>query len=89
MVNTAIDDIRHDPLAISMAHALALANDAAKLRGTDLSSCIVTVSEESPPPRRRWRVHYGPRDYLNRRGGDLVVLVDETKGVVTEVLKGQ
>ena len=84
-----LEEIRQDSLAFSIAQAIALANIAAVAEGKNLDQCLVTVSEESPPPDRRWRVHYGPHDYRNRRGGDLLVIVNERLGVVERLLRGQ
>jgi hypothetical protein len=89
MASSTIDEIQQDTLALSMAHAVVVANDTAKLRGTNVAECLVTVTEETPPPARSWRIHYGPRAYLSRRGGDLIVIVDESKAAVTKVLLGQ
>jgi hypothetical protein len=36
-----------------------------------------------------WRIHDGPRDFVGRRGGDLIVLVDEHLGAVQRVVRGQ
>ena len=55
----------------------------------DLYQSIVTVTEESSPPNRVWRIHYGPRDYVLRRGGDLTVFVDERDGKVQRLVRGQ
>lgn len=84
-----LEEIRQDGLALSVAQALALANSAAVGEGKNPDQCLITVSEESPPPDRRWRVHYGPRNYQNRRGGDLIVIVNERLGVVERVVRGQ
>ena len=85
----ALDDIRQDPLALSVAGALAIANETAAAQGTNLSQSLVTITEEAPPPERLWRIHYGPRDYRNRRGGDLIVIVDEQTGTAKRIIKGQ
>ncbi len=89
MAVSTIDDVRNDPLAFSIASALTLANDAAKLQGATVSDCLVTITEETPPPTRSWRIHYGPRNYGSRRGGDLIVIIDEMSTTVTRVLRGQ
>lgn len=68
---------------------LLAANGEAARRGADVAGSLVTVSEESPPPHRVWRVHYGPRDYVNVRGGDLSVLIDEETGAIERVIRGQ
>lgn len=84
-----LEDIQHDELAMSVAGALAIANEAAVAEGVDLAQSMVTIAEDSPPPDRVWRIHYGRRDYKLRRGGDLIVLVDERAGAVKRILKGQ
>jgi hypothetical protein len=88
-MTATLDDIRQDQLALAVAQALAVANGAAAAQGKDVSQLLVTVTEESPPPDRVWRVHYGPREYRNRRGGDLIVLVNERLGTVERVIRGQ
>jgi hypothetical protein len=89
MATPALEDIRQDDLAMSVARALTAANEAAAARGTNLKQSLVTISEESPPPQRLWRIHYGPRECLNRRGGDLIVLVEEDTGSVQRIIRGQ
>jgi hypothetical protein len=37
----------------------------------------------------RWRINYGPKEYLGRRGGDVIVEVDASDASVTQVLHGQ
>jgi hypothetical protein len=88
-MTSALETIQKDSLALSVAHALALADREALARGIALTDMLISVAEDAPPPARIWRVHYGPRDYVNRRGGDLTVLVDEQAGEVRRVLRGQ
>jgi hypothetical protein len=89
MPNSTLQQIEQDPLALAVAHVLTLANEAALSDGVDLDDSLVTISQEMSPSGPTWRVHYGPRDYVGRRGGDLVVLVDERLGHVARVLHGQ
>lgn len=89
MLTPTLDEIRQDDLAFSIARATALANAAAIAQGRNLSQSLITISEETPPPDRHWRVHYGPRDFRGRRGGDLIVIVNERLGTVDRVLRGQ
>jgi hypothetical protein len=81
--------LQRDPLALAVAYAMKLANEAASQAGIDLAASLVTVSEEYAASVRQWRVHYGPRDYIGRRGGDLIVVVDDPSGQVRQVLRGQ
>lgn len=88
MVQT-LEDVSKDELAVAVARSLAIANEVAIKNGAELRDCLVTITEASPPPNREWRIHYGPRDYVNRRGGDLIVVIDETTGAAQEVILGQ
>lgn len=81
--------LQRDPLALSVAHAMTLANETASQAGIDLAASLVTVSEEYAATSRQWRVQYGPRDYISRRGGDFIVIVDDPSGQVKQVLRGQ
>jgi hypothetical protein len=89
MATVSLDDLQHDNLAMSVARALALANDAAEAHGTAPAESLVSISEESSAGGRVWRVHYGPRDYVSRRGGDLTVYVDDRGQAVQRVIRGQ
>ena len=90
--NTAsvtLAQIQQDRLAMAVARAVAVANETATSQGIDLATSLVTITEESPPPTRLWRIHYGPRDFTRRRGGDLIVLVDDQTGTVQRSIRGQ
>ncbi|HEX4590081.1 MAG TPA: hypothetical protein VH120_09145 [Gemmataceae bacterium] len=89
MATVSLEDLQRDHLAMSVAQALALANEAAAAQGTVPADSLVTISEEASPTGRVWRVHYGRRDYVGRRGGDLIVLVDDRGQSVQQVLRGQ
>jgi hypothetical protein len=89
MPSVAFEEIQQDPLALSVARAVAVANDTAVANGTDPATCLVDITEELTPGGRLWRVHYGPRDFVRRRGGDLIVIVEESSGTVRQVLRGQ
>jgi hypothetical protein len=89
MATPWLENIQQDSLAMSVARALAVANETAMARGVNPAESLVTITEEAAPGGRLWRIHYGPRDYLHRRGGDLLVVVDESTYTVQRVLKGQ
>ena len=84
-----LEEIQADDLAWKVARALKVANGIATSRGRNLDTSLITISEESPPPDRLWRVHYGPRDFISSRGGDLIVVIDENSGVVWKTIRGQ
>jgi hypothetical protein len=89
MATPALNEIQQDSLAMAVARALAIANETAAAKGVNPAESLVTITEEAAPGGRLWRIHYGPRNYLHRRGGDLLVLVDESTYTVQRVLKGQ
>jgi hypothetical protein len=84
-----LEKIQQDELAMTVARVLTIANQAAIGQGTNLSQSLITITEESPPQEHLWRIHYGPRNYVNRRGGDLLVLVDDQAGEVQQIIRGQ
>jgi hypothetical protein len=89
MSSVALEEIQQDQFAMSVARAIAVANEEAASRGIDLAKSLVTISEATPPPTRSWQVHYGPRDFSQRRGGDLIVIVDGDSGNVRSIQRGQ
>ncbi len=89
MSTVTLDALQRDHLVMSVARALALANEAALGRGTNPATSLVTISEETSAAGRVWRIHYGPRDYVSRRGGDLIMLVDDRSGAVQRIIRGQ
>jgi hypothetical protein len=89
MTSPTLEDIQQDSRAMAVARVMTLADQEAAAAGVDLDQSLITVMEELSGTDLVWRVHYGPRDYKNRRGGDLYVVVDERNGVVREVVLGQ
>lgn len=89
MPTVSLEKMQQDHLAMSIARALALANEAALAQGLKPTDSSVTITEETSSGVRHWRIHYGPRDYINRRGGDLIVLVDEQGEAVQRIIRGQ
>ncbi len=89
MSTVSLEDLQEDGLVMSVARALAVANGAAVAQGVEPAKSPVTITEESPAAGRLWRIHYGSRDYVGRRGGDLIVLVDEDSQAVRRIIRGQ
>lgn len=89
MATVTVKELQQNHLVTSVARALALANEAALKQGTVPADSLVTITEETSPTGRLWRIHYGPRDYVGRRGGDLIVLVDERADAVQRIIRGQ
>jgi hypothetical protein len=78
--------MQQDRLVMSVARALALANEAAVANGTVPADSLVTITEEPSSAGGLWRIQYGPRDYIGRRGGDLIVFVDERRDTVQRIM---
>lgn len=89
MPTISLEAMQQDYLVMSVARALTLANEAALAQGIEPANSLVTITEETSPIGRLWRIHYGPRDYVGRRGGDLIVVVDERSEGVQRIIRGQ
>ena len=85
---TLTDEVLDDTLAMFLARAIAAANKRAREFGVDVSQSLITITQ-SIDNGPRWRVNYGPKDYVGRRGGDLIVDVDASDATVKQVLYGQ
>jgi hypothetical protein len=81
--------MQSDKIVMSVGRALALANEAAVLHGTDPAKSVISIAEESSPSGPGWRINYVKRDNVNRRGGDLIVFVDAGSQTIQRVLRGQ
>jgi hypothetical protein len=88
MSATLTDEVLQDDLAMFLARAIAAANKRAREFDVDVSQSLISITQsfENGPC---WRVHYGPKDYVGRRGGDLIVDVDAADATVTRDLRGQ
>jgi hypothetical protein len=86
--NLTADDLQ-DPLAVSLARVIAAANRSARDAGVDPSDALINITQLLVDGELMWRVNYGPRDYVGRRGGDVIVDVDPRGASVTRVLRGQ
>ena len=78
-----------DEIAVSVAQVLASANRKAKELGVDVKESLITVSQHLAKDVWLWRVHYGARDYVGRRGGDLMIDIDPANADITQILRGQ
>lgn len=78
-----------DPLAVSIARAVAAANDKAREYGVDVAQSRISIMQQTMDTKLVWRISYGPKNYMNRRGGDLIVYVDTLNARVRRVLQGQ
>ena len=77
-----------DEIAVSVARVLASANRKAKELGVDVKESLITVSQHLAKGVWLWRVHYGARDYVGRRGGDLMIDIDPATANIKQILRG-
>lgn len=89
MAATLPKTILQDKIAVSLAHAMAVANKRAHELGIDASQSLITITQHAGNGAVVWRVNYGPKDYIGRRGGDLMVEVDTNDANIKRVLWGQ
>jgi hypothetical protein len=89
MAATLSAEVMKDDLALSLARVLAAANKEARKAGVDLLQSLITITQQPAGNALIWRVNYGPKDYVGRRGGDLIVEVDPEDASVRQVLRGQ
>lgn len=82
-------DIVHDNIALSVARITAAANQCARALGMDVAQSLITITQRSLEDGLIRRVSYGPKDYINRRGGDLIIDVEPGDTSIKQVLWGQ
>lgn len=82
-------DVLQDEIAVSLARVMASANRKARECGIDLVGSIISVTQRASDGGSLWRVNYGAKDYVGRRGGDLIVDVDASDGTIRQVMRGQ
>ncbi len=85
---TLSSDVLQDDMAVSLARVMATANKHARELGVDILQSLITITQHFDDGLL-WRINYGPKDYVNQRGGDLIIEVggDDTK--IKQVLRGQ
>jgi hypothetical protein len=81
-------DLLQDEMALSLARVIAVANRCAREAGVDVMKSLISVFQMADEDAV-WRVNYGPKDYVSRRGGDFIVDVDARDASVKQVLRGQ
>ncbi len=82
-------DVFEDDIAVSLARAMAAANKHARALGIDVLQMLITVTQRSLNGDMFWRINYGPKDYVGRRGGDLIIEVNSSDASINQVLWGQ
>ncbi len=82
-------DVFQDDIALSVARAIAAANKRARESGIDVPQSLITINQRSTNGKSLWRINYGLKDYVGRRGGDLIIEVDPMDASIKQVLRGQ
>ncbi len=89
MAAVLTNEVLQDEIAVSVAQVLAAANKKAAELGFNAKESLITVSQHLSNGIWLWRVHYGAKDYVGRRGGDLMIDVDANDAIVRQILRGQ
>jgi hypothetical protein len=89
MAATLTAEVLQDDIAVSLARAIATANRRARELGVDVLQSLITVTQQVSNGIPLWRINYGPKDYVGRRGGDLIIEVDSYNASIKQVLRGQ
>ncbi len=89
MSATPVAEVTHDPLALLLAQIITKANERARELGVDVLQSLISISQRYCASDAVWRINYGPKDYVGRRGGDLIIDVDPSDLSIKQVLWGQ
>ncbi len=89
MTTTLTADVLQDDLAVSLARAIAVANKKAHELGIDVLQSLISITQHTLNGISVWQINYGPKDYVNRRGGDVLIEVDMHDATIRKVLHGQ
>jgi hypothetical protein len=82
-------DVLQDDVAVTAARAIAAANKRARELNVDVMQSIISLTQHERDGSWVWRVNYGAKDYIGRRGGDLMVEVNPEDASIYRVLWGQ
>ena len=82
-------EVLQDDIAVSLARVIAAANKRARELGVDVAESLITITQLPMNGDLLWRVNYGPKDYIGRRGGDLIIEVNPSDASIRRVLWGQ
>lgn len=74
---------------MTLARIMAAANKRASEAGIDVHQSLISITQLYREDDLVWHVNYGPKNYIGRRGGDLMVEVEPRRGMVLKVLRGQ
>ncbi len=85
---TLSNEVLQDDMAVALARVMAAANKRARELGVDILQSLVTITQHFDDGML-WRINYGPKDYINQRGGDLIIEVGGDDIKIKQVLRGQ
>jgi len=88
MTGILAPEVLQDDLAVSAARAIAVASRRARELGVDRAATVLTIAQQSDNGHPSWQINFGPKDYINRRGGDLIIEV-AADGSIRRELRGQ
>lgn len=69
MTVTLSADVLQDDMAVALARVIAAANKRARELDIDVWQSIISLTQHPQNNTWMWRVNYGARDYVGRRGG--------------------
>ncbi|MCZ7566976.1 MAG: hypothetical protein M5U01_00045 [Ardenticatenaceae bacterium] len=82
-------EVLEDDIAVSLARVMAAANKRARELSVDVDQSLITITQLALNGGVLWRINYGSKDYVGRRGGDVSIEVDPNDATITRVLRGQ
>ena len=83
------DDVLNDDLAVSLARMLATANRRAGELGVNAQQSLITITQQLNGGETSWRINYGAKPYIGRRGGDLIIDINPNDGSIRNERRGQ
>lgn len=89
MATITKSEVLQDELAISFATVMALANRKATELGVNPLESRISTRQIFEDGITIWKINYGPKEYINRRGGDLLIEIDSSRTEIRRVLRGQ
>lgn len=81
-------EVLQDELAVSLARIIAAANKSAREAGVNIAESLVTITQINNGDHY-WQVNYGLKDYINQRGGDVLVEVDAKGASIKRLVRSQ
>jgi hypothetical protein len=87
-MTTLSSDVLQDDMAVALARVIATANKRARELGVDIVQSLITITQHFDNGLL-WQVNYGPKNYINKRGGDLIIEIGGDDMKIKQVLHGQ